>query len=109
MPYNKSVHIGENVWVGAGTVIVPGVTIGKNSVIGAGSVVVKDIPENVAAVGNLPEELDGTRLYGEALEVDDALYGSLFMSTKICTKTVLDIADIWENLYNKCRRKKKGV
>ena len=69
MPYNKSVHIGENVWVGAGTVIVPGVTIGKNSVIGAGSVVVKDIPENVVAVGNLPEELDGTRLCGEALEV----------------------------------------
>ena len=52
MPYNKSVYIGENVWVGAGTVIVPGVTIGKNSVIGAGSVVVKDIPENVVAVGN---------------------------------------------------------
>ena len=51
--YKKSVHIGENVWVGAGTVIVPGVTIGKNSVIGAGSVVVKDIPENVVAVGNL--------------------------------------------------------
>ena len=50
--YNKPVHIGENVWVGAGTVIVPGVTIGKNSVIGAGSVVVKDIPENVVAVGN---------------------------------------------------------
>ena len=52
MQYNKSVHIGENVWVGAGTVIVPGVTIGKNSVIGAGRVVVKDIPENVVAVGN---------------------------------------------------------
>ena len=50
--YNKPVHIGENVWGGAGTVIVPGVTIGKNSVIGAGSVVVKDIPENVVAVGN---------------------------------------------------------
>ena len=52
MQYNKPVHIGENVWVGAGTVIVPGVTIGKNSVIRAGSVVVKDIPENVVAVGN---------------------------------------------------------
>ena len=52
MQYNKSVHIGENVWVGAGTVIVPGVIIGKSSVIGAGSVVVKDIPENVVAVGN---------------------------------------------------------
>lgn len=52
MQYNKSVHIGENVWVGANTVIVPGITIGKNSVIGAGSVVTKDIPENVVAVGN---------------------------------------------------------
>lgn len=52
MQYNKSVHIGENVWVGANTVIVPGVTIGKNSVIGAGSVVTKDIPENVVAFGN---------------------------------------------------------
>ena len=52
LQYNKSVHIGENVWIGAGAVIVPGVTIGRNSVIGAGSVVVKDIPENVVAVGN---------------------------------------------------------
>ena len=52
MQYNKTVHIGENVWIGAGTIIVPGVTIGKNSVIGAGSVVVKDIPDNVTAFGN---------------------------------------------------------
>lgn len=52
MQYNKPVHIGENVWIGANTVIVPGVSIGKNSVIGAGSVVTKDIPENVVAVGN---------------------------------------------------------
>ena len=46
------VHIGANVWIGAGTVIVPGVTIGENSVIGAGSVVTRDIPANVVAVGN---------------------------------------------------------
>jgi len=50
--YNRDVHIGNNVWIGAGTVIVPGVTIGENSVIGAGSVVTKDIPANVLAVGN---------------------------------------------------------
>jgi len=50
--YNKDVHIGENVWIGAGTVIVPGVSIGKNTVIGAGSIVTKDIPDNVVAVGN---------------------------------------------------------
>ena len=46
------VHIGENVWIGAGAVVVPGVTIGDNSVIGAGSVVTRDIPANVVAVGN---------------------------------------------------------
>ncbi len=42
----------RNVWIGAGAIIVPGVTIGDNSVIGAGSVVTKDVPANVVAVGN---------------------------------------------------------
>ena len=50
--YNLPVRIGKNVWIGAGAVILPGVTIGDNSVIGAGSVVTKDIPANVVAVGN---------------------------------------------------------
>ena len=52
LQYNKDVYIGENVWIGAGVIIVPGVRIGKNSVIGGGSVVTKDIPDNVVAVGN---------------------------------------------------------
>ena len=52
LQYNKDVHIENNVWIGANTVIVPGVTIGENAVIGAGSVVTKDIPANVVAVGN---------------------------------------------------------
>ena len=50
--YNIPVHIGRNCWIGAGVVIVPGITIGDNVVIGAGSVVTKDIPSNVVAVGN---------------------------------------------------------
>ncbi len=50
--YNFSVHIGKNCWIGAGALIMPGVTIGDNTVIGAGSVVTKDIPANVVAVGN---------------------------------------------------------
>lgn len=50
--YNASVKIGRNCWLGAGVIVVPGVTIGDNSVIGAGSVVTKDIPSNVVAVGN---------------------------------------------------------
>ncbi len=52
LQYNLPVHIGRNVWIGAGALIMPGVTIGDNSVIGAGSVVTKDIPANVVAVGN---------------------------------------------------------
>ncbi|RUR36197.1 sugar O-acetyltransferase [Clostridium perfringens] len=50
--YNIPIHIGNNVWIGANSVILPGVNIGDNSVIGAGSVVTKDIPSNVVAVGN---------------------------------------------------------
>lgn len=50
--YNRDVRIEENVWIGAGALIMPGVHIGRNSVIGAGSVVLKDIPDNVIAVGN---------------------------------------------------------
>lgn len=50
--YNMPVKIGKNCWIGAGVVIVPGVTVGDNTVIGAGSVVNKDIPSDVIAVGN---------------------------------------------------------
>lgn len=50
--FNMPVHIGKNCWIGAGAVILPGVSIGDNTVIGAGSIVTKDIPSNVVAVGN---------------------------------------------------------
>ena len=50
--YGIPVSIGDNVWIGGNTVIMPGVTIGSNVVIGAGSVVTKDIPDWCIAVGN---------------------------------------------------------
>ena len=50
--YVSNVKIGNNVWIGAGTLILPGVTIGDNTVIGAGSLVSNDIPDNVLAYGN---------------------------------------------------------
>ena len=50
--YNAPIRIGRNCWLGAGVIVLPGVTIGDNAVIGAGSVVTKDIPANVVAVGN---------------------------------------------------------
>ncbi|MGC0327674.1 maltose O-acetyltransferase [Streptomyces sp. SAI-170] len=48
----RPITIGDNVWLGGGVIVLPGVSIGDNSVIGAGSVVTKDVPANVVAVGN---------------------------------------------------------
>lgn len=52
LQYNMPIHIGKNCWIGAGAIILPGITIGENVVVGAGSVVTKDLPSNVVAVGN---------------------------------------------------------
>ena len=48
----KPITIGNNVWLGGGVIILPGVSIGENTVVGAGAVVTKDLPANVIAVGN---------------------------------------------------------
>ncbi len=67
LQYNLPVTIGRNAWLGAGVIVMPGVSIGENAVIGAGSVVTKDIPANVVAVGNpcrvLREVGERDRLY----------------------------------------------
>ena len=51
LQYNLPIHIGRNCWLGAGVIVLPGVTIGDNTVVGAGSVVTRDLPPNVVAVG----------------------------------------------------------
>jgi maltose O-acetyltransferase len=48
----QPITIGDNVWLGGGVVVLPGVTIGQNTVVGAGSVVTRDLPADVVAVGN---------------------------------------------------------
>ncbi|MDT0343905.1 sugar O-acetyltransferase [Streptomyces litchfieldiae] len=48
----RPITIGDNVWLGGGVIVCPGVSIGDNSVVGAGSVVTRDIPANALAVGN---------------------------------------------------------
>lgn len=48
----RPITIGNNVWLGGGAIVLPGVTVGDNSVVGAGAVVTRDIPSNVVAVGN---------------------------------------------------------
>lgn len=68
MQYNLPVHIGKNCWLGAGVVVLPGVTIGDNVVVGAGSIVTKDLPSNVVAVGN------PCRILREVGEKDRAYY-----------------------------------
>ncbi|PFN07052.1 DapH/DapD/GlmU-related protein [Bacillus cereus] len=57
------VSIGNDVFVGAGTIILPNVKIGNSVIIGAGSVVTKDIPENSVAVGNPAKVIDKTNNY----------------------------------------------
>lgn len=48
----RPITIGDNVWLGGGVIVLPGVSIGDNTVVGAGAVVTKDLPANVLAVGN---------------------------------------------------------
>ena len=47
----QAVHIEKNAWVGAGALILPGVTVGENAIVGAGAVVTKDVPANMVVVG----------------------------------------------------------
>ena len=50
--FGRQIHIGRNVWVGGGAIILPGVTVGDDAVIGAGSVVTRDVPAGATVVGN---------------------------------------------------------
>jgi maltose O-acetyltransferase len=52
LEFGCPVHIGRNVWIGGGAIILPGVTIGDDAVVGAGSVVTRDLPAGAKAVGN---------------------------------------------------------
>lgn len=52
LEYALPISVGNNVWIGAHVIVLPGVSIGDNSIIGAGSVVTRDIPSNAVAVGN---------------------------------------------------------
>lgn len=52
LQFNMPIHIGKNCWLGAGVIVLPGVSIGDNTVIGAGSIVTRDVPANVVAAGN---------------------------------------------------------
>jgi maltose O-acetyltransferase len=72
----RPITIGDNVWLGGGVIVCPGVTIGENSVVGAGAVVVKSLPANVLAVGNPARAIRG--LKGDAMpagqEGDEPIY-----------------------------------
>lgn len=48
----RPITIGDNVWLGGGVIVCPGVTIGENTVVGAGAVITRDLPAGVVAVGN---------------------------------------------------------
>ena len=65
--YGRPVRIGDNVWLGGRSVIMPGVTISDNVIVGAGAVVTRDVPGNVIVAGNPAKILRG--LTGEELGV----------------------------------------
>lgn len=80
--YGKEITIGDNVWIGGNTVVCPGVHIGNNVVIGAGSVVTKDIPDWCIAVGNpcrvqrIITEADRRKLYKDE-EIDQEAWNDM--------------------------------
>lgn len=70
--FGKAITIGDNVWIGGGTIINPGVSIGNRVVVGSGSVVTKDIPDDVVAAGNpckiIRKITEKDKLYWNALK-----------------------------------------
>ncbi len=76
LEFGQPIVIEDNVWLGGGVIVNPGVTIGKNTVIGSGSVVVRDIPPNVVAAGNPCKPIrpitETDRAYWEQLQTDFA-------------------------------------
>lgn len=68
LQYNKPVRLGNNVWLGAGAIILPGVTIGDNSIVGAGSVVTHDVEANVIVAGS------PAKILRRITEEDDRIY-----------------------------------
>lgn len=85
--YGIEVTIGDNVWIGGNTVILPGVHIGSNTVIGAGSVVTKDIPDWVIAAGNPCQVIrriteDDKRFYFRNREFDEQAWEAVKKMTE---------------------------
>src|SRR3954468_25000884 len=67
----RPITIADNVWLGGGVIVLPGVSIGENTVVGAGAVVTKDLPANVVAVGNparVVRTIDESAARNEAVE-----------------------------------------
>jgi maltose O-acetyltransferase len=76
LEFGRPVHIGENVWIGAGALILPGVTIGDDALIGAGSVVTRDVPRFVLCAGN-PAVVIRSLGEAEARDRDLAIRGEI--------------------------------
>jgi maltose O-acetyltransferase len=74
----RPIRIGDNVWLGGGVIVCPGVTIGENTVVGAGAVVVKDLPANVLVVGNPARPIRSLERRGEAMPAGQEDDGTIY-------------------------------
>lgn len=99
----KRVTICDNVFIGANSIILPGVKIGKNSIIGAGSVVTKDVPDNVVACGNPARIVESIEEFAKKLDVDKKkTFGLDYkISRKISKKKIEELKSIDETVYIK--------
>lgn len=82
------VHIGNSVFIGAGSIFLPGVRIGDNVIIGAGSVVTKNIPNNCVAAGNPAKTIMSISDYLNKIDNIDIKFGTDYLFPKISTKKI---------------------
>lgn len=84
LQFNKPIHIGNNVWLGAGVIVLPGVTIGDNSIVAAGSVVTRDVEANVIVAGS------PARVLRPITEEDDRVYDKTKLVSEELKRKYLD-------------------
>jgi len=102
----EKVIIGDNVFLGANAIILPGVKVGDNSIIGAGSVVTKEVPPNTVVAGNPAKKICTTQEYIKKCKIKKCLFDAPVSFNKVWSNKRLDEKDIIEFQKNVINRMK---